>query len=70
MRHAGGRPWLICVLYATHMLNNGLHNLAWFVICELEGGVSTGLLMGVKAVVLFFASALCSRRSLSTVITV
>ena len=34
-----------------------MHNLAWFVICELEGGVSTGLLMGVKAALLFFASA-------------
>ena len=35
-----------------------MHNLAWFVVCELEGGVSTGLLMGIKAVMLFFASAL------------
>ena len=53
----GGDVLWILFLYATHCLNNSVHNLAWFVICELEGGVSTGLLMGVKAALLFFASA-------------
>ena len=59
VRDAGGRPWVILALYVSHLLSNAVHNLAWFATCELEGGVSTGLLMGVKAVILFFASSLC-----------
>lgn len=55
----GGSPWLIVLLYATHTINNGVHNAAWFVVCELESGVSTGLLMGLKAAALFIASAVC-----------
>jgi len=53
----GGSPPLLLLLYFSHMLNNSAHNLAWFVVCELEGGVSTGLLMGLKAAFLFFFSA-------------
>lgn len=56
---AHGSPGLIIFLYATHTLNNGVHNAAWFVVCELESGVSTGLLMGLKAAALFLASAVC-----------
>ncbi len=56
---ANGSPWLILLLYTTHTINNGVHNAAWFVVCELESGVSTGLLMGLKAAALFLASALC-----------
>jgi hypothetical protein len=41
----------------VHLINNSVHNASWFVVCELEGGTSTGLLMGVKAAFLFFASA-------------
>lgn len=55
---AGGSPYLLLFLYATHMINNAAHNLSWFIVCELEGGVSTGLLMGLKAAALFFFSAL------------
>ena len=54
----GGNIPLIMLLFATHTVNNGVHNAAWFVVCELESGVSTGLLMGVKAAALFLASAL------------
>ena len=50
---------VIALLFVTHMLNNAVHNAAWFVVCELESGVSTGLLMGVKAAALFLASAVC-----------
>ncbi|KAL1524425.1 hypothetical protein AB1Y20_019320 [Prymnesium parvum] len=50
--------WVIGLLFASHIVNNAVHNAAWFVVCELEGGVSTGLLMGVKAAALFFGSAL------------
>ena len=46
---AEGSVPLLWVLYIAHTLNNSIHNLAWFGVCELEGGVSTGLLMGVKA---------------------
>mmetsp|Transcript_5657 Transcript_5657/g.15007 ORF Transcript_5657/g.15007 Transcript_5657/m.15007 type:complete len:475 (-) Transcript_5657:483-1907(-) len=56
---AEGSPWLILFLFATHTINNGVHNAAWFVVCELESGVSTGLLMGLKAAALFVFSALC-----------
>ena len=55
---ANGNIPLILLLFATHTINNGVHNAAWFVVCELESGVSTGLLMGVKAAALFLASAL------------
>lgn len=41
----------------SHSINNAVHNAAWFVVCELEGSVSTGLLQGVKAAGLFVASA-------------
>lgn len=44
----GGRPAVIAALYVSHTLNNAVHNLAWFYVCELEGGVTTGLLQGVK----------------------
>ncbi len=54
---AGGSPALLAFLYVTHCLNNSVHNVAWFTVCELESGVSTGLLMGLKAASLFFASA-------------
>ena len=53
----GGSTPLILVLYASHTVNNGVHNYAWFVICEEEGSVATGLLQGAKAVALFIASA-------------
>ena len=53
-----GYPPLILLLFFTHMINNAVHNAAWFIVCELESGVSTGLLMGVKAAALFLASAL------------
>ena len=56
--HDGNLP-LILFLFLTHTINNGVHNYAWFVVCELESGVSTGLLMGVKAATLFLASAIC-----------
>ena len=56
--HDGSLP-LILFLFLTHTINNGVHNYAWFVVCELESGVSTGLLMGVKAATLFLASAIC-----------
>ena len=52
-----GRYWLIWLLYFLHIINNALHNGGWFIVCELEGGTSTGLLMGVKAAFLFFGSA-------------
>ena len=52
---AGGDPTTILLLYGTHTLNNAVHNAAWFIVCELEGGVSTGLLMGVKAAAAFLA---------------
>lgn len=52
-----GRVWLICVIYVLHIINNAMHNWAWFTVCELEGGTSTGLLMGVKAAFLFFGSS-------------
>ncbi len=55
-------PWLIVLLYAGHTINNSIHNIAWFVVCELEGGVSTGLLMGVKAASLFFSTRRDARR--------
>jgi drug/metabolite transporter (DMT)-like permease len=68
---AGGSPYLLLLLYASHMLNNSAHNWAWFVVCELEGGVSTGLLMGLKAAALFFFSALffCSDDHLEQCLT-
>jgi drug/metabolite transporter (DMT)-like permease len=47
----------IWLLYFLHTFNNAFHNWAWFTVCELEGGTSTGLLMGVKAALLFCASA-------------
>ena len=53
----GGSTPLILVLYVSHTVNNGVHNYAWFVICEEEGSVATGLLQGAKAVALFIASA-------------
>ncbi|KAL3931380.1 MAG: hypothetical protein SGPRY_001146, partial [Prymnesium sp.] len=52
-----GSIWVIGFLFLSHILNNAVHNAAWFIVCELEGGVSTGLLMGVKAAMLFFGSA-------------
>ena len=55
---ASGRLWLIALMYLLMVANNALHNAAWFLIVELEGGTSTGLLMGVKAVFLFFGSAI------------
>lgn len=58
VQEKGGNLWEIALLYASHTLNNGVHNYAWFVVCELEDGVSTGLLMGVKAAALFFFSAM------------
>ena len=58
MAARGGSPLLILFLYFTHCLNNSAHNVSWFTVCELEGGVSTGLLMGIKAASLFFFSAL------------
>ena len=30
-----GSLWLIALLFATHTVNNGVHNAAWFVVCEL-----------------------------------
>ena len=45
---APSQPIVILLLFASHTLNNAVHNAAWFIVCELEGGVSTGLLMGVK----------------------
>lgn len=60
-----GSPLLLTVLFASHTLNNGLHNAAWFVVCELESGVSTGLLMGLKAAALFVASSVCFCKSQS-----
>ena len=56
---AHGAPLWIALLYASHTINNSVHNLAWFYVCELEGGVTTGLLQGVKAALLFVASAAC-----------
>lgn len=56
---AHGVPLWIGLLYVSHTLNNSVHNLAWFYVCELEGGVTTGLLQGVKAALLFVASAAC-----------
>lgn len=58
---SGDARWIL-LLYASHTLNNAVHNLAWFNVCELEGGVTTGLLQGVKAALLFVASsaAFCS----------
>ena len=61
----GGSPALLALLFAAHTVNNGVHNAAWFVVCELESGVSTGLLMGLKAAALFVASALCFCREQS-----
>ena len=57
-----GNGYVIAALYLSHTLNNAVHNLAWFYVCELEGGVTTGLLQGVKAALLFVASsaAFCS----------
>ena len=57
-----GNGYVIAALYISHTLNNAVHNLAWFYVCELEGGVTTGLLQGVKAALLFVASsaAFCS----------
>ena len=54
-----GNVPLILFLFVTHTINNGVHNYAWFVFVELESGVSTGFLMGVKAAALFLASAAC-----------
>lgn len=59
IKQAGGNVWLIIFLFLTHAVNNAVHNASWFVVCELEGSVSTGLLMGVKAAGLFIASAIC-----------
>jgi drug/metabolite transporter (DMT)-like permease len=67
-----GRVWLISVIYFLHILNNAMHNWAWFTVCELEGGTSTGLLMGVKAAFLFFGSSVsfCSPEHPEQCITV
>ena len=48
IRAAGGDTMQIAFLYASHTLNNAVHNVAWFVVCELEGGVTTGLLQAIS----------------------
>ena len=50
--------------HRSHTVSNWLHNLSWFIICDREGSVSTGLIQGLKAVLLFAGSsvAFCHRQ--------
>lgn len=63
-RDADASTGYLVFLFASHTINNWIHNIAWFVICQIEGSVSTGLLQGLKAILLFAASsvAFCHRQ--------
>ncbi|KAH8044055.1 hypothetical protein JL722_14876 [Aureococcus anophagefferens] len=54
----------LTALVVSHTFSNWLHNLSWFIICDREGSVATGLLQGLKAVLLFGGSSLafCDRQ--------
>ena len=64
MRLSGATPGYLTFLLVSHTFSNWLHNLSWFIICDREGSVATGLLQGLKAVLLFGGSSLafCSRQ--------
>jgi len=54
----------LAMLFITQAFSNFAHNISWFVVCEREGAVATGLLQGAKAVALLFgsAAAFCGRQ--------
>lgn len=58
VRDGGASAAYLVFLFSSHTVNNWLHNITWFMICEKEGSVSTGLLQGLKAIMLFGASSL------------
>lgn len=64
VREAGASPGYLAFLVVSHTVSNWLHNLSWFIICDREGSVSTGLIQGLKAVLLFAGSsvAFCHRQ--------
>ncbi|KAH8050195.1 hypothetical protein JL721_11456 [Aureococcus anophagefferens] len=64
VRVSGATPRYLTALVVSHTFSNWLHNLSWFIICDREGSVATGLLQGLKAVLLFGGSSLafCDRQ--------
>ncbi|KAH8061598.1 hypothetical protein JL721_8826 [Aureococcus anophagefferens] len=64
VRVSGATPSYLTALVVSHTFSNWLHNLSWFIICDREGSVATGLLQGLKAVLLFGGSSLafCDRQ--------
>jgi len=64
VRVSGATPQYLTALVVSHTFSNWLHNLSWFIICDREGSVATGLLQGLKAVLLFGGSSLafCDRQ--------
>lgn len=60
----GSTPGYLALLFITQAFSNFAHNVSWFVVCEREGSVATGLLQGGKAVALLLgsAAAFCHRQ--------